>query len=133
MFEDWTRQLRSLPAPPMPPLKSRPTPEWLAIRAATLAVDDFTRSTLVVWMRRHLRDDGGFGNLGPPSGAFAALIVAALLSQPVEFRLRYRDWFARYVNGDGHLITPAERRRERERSAEAAGRPWLPEDSVRRR
>lgn len=92
--------------------KDRPGPSFIALRAATLGVDDLSRLALRRWVMGALDHRGQIvpGEPAPTEDASIA-IVAAILTLNDSERAAYRQWLGKWTDFTGRVITPFEHER----------------------
>jgi hypothetical protein len=89
--------------------KERPGPAFIALRAATLGIDDVSRQALRGWIFNGVDHRGGVVPDHPrPTESATIVIVAGLLELDEAARMRYRQWLGRWTDYTGRIITPAE-------------------------
>lgn len=112
--------------------KERPGPAFIALRAATLGVDDVSRQALRAWAMDALDHRGQAvpDEAGPTEGATVA-IVAAVFTLTDGDRAGYRLWLLKWTDYTGRIITPSEHERRQEELM--ASRAQQPEPKTRGR
>lgn len=99
----------------MPDPPDRPSPAFVALRAAALGIDDLSRQA-PRWsmpLNIHPRSEPVLDH--PLPGESATIVIAAgvLTLEPRE-RMAYRQWLGRWTDYSGRIITPHEHARRTE-------------------
>lgn len=89
----------------------RPPPTFLALRAATLALDDLDRQCLRAWLGEAVDHRGGLTGAPAAKDPLLRLFAAALSTLPERERQAFRQWVFYWCDYSGRIITPGERRR----------------------
>lgn len=96
--------------------KDRPGPAFVALRAATLGIDDLSRQALREWVVRGIdhRGEPVPDSQPPPIEPGTVAIAAALMTLEPRDRAAYRTWVSKWTDHTGRVITPAEHTRRME-------------------
>jgi hypothetical protein len=90
----------------------RPGPAFIALRAATLGIDDVSRQALRGWMFNGMDHRGTVApDHPPPTEAATTVIVAGVLKLVPRERVAYRQWLGHWTDYTGRIITPDEHAR----------------------
>jgi len=92
----------------------RPLPTFLALRAATLALDDLDRQCLRAWLGEAIDHRGNLTETPAANDPLLRLFAAALSTLPERERQAFRQWVLHWCDYSGRIITPGERRRRLE-------------------
>jgi hypothetical protein len=87
----------------------RPGPAFVALRAATLGIDDLSRQALRGWVMNGLDFHGRDVPDHPaPSEPATVVIAAGIMTLTDRERVAYRTWLGRWTDYTGRVITPNE-------------------------
>ena len=89
----------------------RPPPSFIALRAASLGVDDISRQALRGWLFNGVDHRGEVvPDHPPPTEPATVVIIAGLLQLDQRSRMRFRQWLGKWTDYTGRIITPSEQR-----------------------
>ena len=92
--------------------RDHPPPSFVALRAATLGIDDISRQALRGWLFNGLDHRGALVPDHPaPSESATVVIVAGILRVGERDRMLFRQWVGRWTDYTGRIITPHEQER----------------------
>ena len=107
--------------------RDHPPPSFVALRAATLGIDDISRQALRGWLFNGLDHRGAVVPDHPaPSESATVVIVAGILRLEERDRMLFRQWVGRWTDYTGRIITPHEHEKRLEQihaNAVQRGRP----------
>lgn len=86
----------------------RPAATFIALRAATLGIDDLGRQQLRAWLDDAVDARGAFVGVPVQEDALLRLFGAAIATLTDAERLAYRRWVLRWSDFTGRVITPHE-------------------------
>jgi hypothetical protein len=86
-----------------------PSPSFIVLRAALLAIDDLCRQRVREWLVNAIDFRGTVSDTPVPADPLVRLFAAAVGATDEIERRAYRQWVVRWTDHTGRIISPGER------------------------